>query len=250
MAEQGQSDEALQLLRSRIDAGDFIGAVLDFAVAVLSAKGRAEEAIDLCRRAALNPSADYDSATYATCKAAELLVEAGRTEEAITWLKTIAEDKDLVHATRFGGIQVIGEAARRAAKLMAEAGRAEAAITWLQACARMGVFDALQIAVQLLSGVGREEEAQSLRRYGWEPDGTIASSWVAPPPPDRPPTMGSVQEEQRIDQFSGAREPVTKQVTTTPGTARRSATSSDTTKLPICGNPTRRDAVRRNWHAW
>ena len=45
---------------------------------------------------------------------------------------------------------------------MAEAGRAEAAITWLQACARMGVFDALQIAVQLLSGVGREEEAQSL----------------------------------------------------------------------------------------
>ena len=190
LAEQGQSDEALQLLRSRIDAGDFIGAVLDFAVAVLSAKGRAEEAIDLCRRAALNPSADYDSATYATCKAAELLVEAGRTEEAITWLKTIAEDKDLVHATRFGGIQVIGEAARRAAKLMAEAGRAEAAITWLQACARMGVFDALQIAVQLLSGVGREEEAQSLRRYGWEPDGTIASSWVAPPPPDPPADDG------------------------------------------------------------
>ena len=71
LAEQGESDEALQLLRSRIDAGDFIGAVLDFAVAVLSAKGRAEEAIDLCRRAALNPSADYDSATYATCRTAD-----------------------------------------------------------------------------------------------------------------------------------------------------------------------------------
>ena len=48
---------------------------------------------------------------------------------------------------------------------MAEAGRAEAAITWLQACARIGILDALQIAVQLLSGVGREEEAQSLRRF-------------------------------------------------------------------------------------
>ena len=182
LAGQGQLDEALRKLRSRIDIGDFTGIELDLAAAVLSVKGREEEAIDWCRRAARNPNAHYDSAAYATGKAAELLIEAGRTEEAITWLKATAENADLIRAMNSSGIRVMQEAATLEVKLLAEAGRAEEALTWLQVYANMGVFDALQTAAQLLWDLGREEEAQSLRRYGWEPDGTLASSWEAPLP--------------------------------------------------------------------
>jgi hypothetical protein len=45
-------------------------------------------------------------------------------------------------------------------------------------------------------------------------------------------------------------EPVTNQVTTTPGNGRRSSTPSDTDILPACGNRTQCDAVRRNRQAW
>ena len=43
---------------------------------------------------------------------------------------------------------------------------------------------------------------------------------------------------------------VTKQVTTTPGYSRQSATHSDTVILPTCGNPTQPDGIGRNRHAW
>jgi hypothetical protein len=44
--------------------------------------------------------------------------------------------------------------------------------------------------------------------------------------------------------------PVTNQVTTPPGNARRSATRSDTAIPPTCGNPIPRDAIIRNRYAW
>jgi hypothetical protein len=44
--------------------------------------------------------------------------------------------------------------------------------------------------------------------------------------------------------------PVTNQVTTTPGSARRSTTRSDTDIFLTCGNPTQLDIVRRNRQAW
>jgi hypothetical protein len=40
--------------------------------------------------------------------------------------------------------------------------------------------------------------------------------------------------------------PVTNQVTTPPGSVRRSAMRSDTVLSPICGNPTQPDGIRRN----
>ena len=46
------------------------------------------------------------------------------------------------------------------------------------------------------------------------------------------------------------RQPVTNQVTTPPGNARRSATHSDTSYPLTCSNPTQSDAIGRNQHAW
>ena len=40
--------------------------------------------------------------------------------------------------------------------------------------------------------------------------------------------------------------PVTNQVTTPPGSVRRSAMRSDTVLSPICGNPAQPDGIRRN----
>jgi tetratricopeptide (TPR) repeat protein len=182
VAAQGQSDEALGKLRSRIDSGEYIGAELDIAITLLSLAGRAEEAITWCRNAARNPNANYESAAYATSRAADLLTEAGRTEEAITWLMSIAENAGLTKAMEFDGIPVRREAVSRAAKLLAKAGRADEIIAWLREHANTGVFDALEITEKLLRDCGREEEAQSLRRYGWEPDGTRASPWAATMP--------------------------------------------------------------------
>jgi hypothetical protein len=43
---------------------------------------------------------------------------------------------------------------------------------------------------------------------------------------------------------------VTSQVTTPPVEDRRSATQPDTDIFLTCGNPTQRDAIGRNRHAW
>ena len=45
-------------------------------------------------------------------------------------------------------------------------------------------------------------------------------------------------------------EPVTKQVTTTPGNGGHSTTYPDTDISPACGNPTQPDGIRPNRHAW
>ena len=50
--------------------------------------------------------------------------------------------------------------------------------------------------------------------------------------------------------FPSPGKPVTNQVTTPPGIARRSATRSDTDIRLACGNRTQHDAIRRNRHAW
>jgi hypothetical protein len=46
------------------------------------------------------------------------------------------------------------------------------------------------------------------------------------------------------------RRSVTNQVTTTPDDTRRGTTRSDTEIYLACSNPTQRDAIRRNRHAW
>lgn len=43
---------------------------------------------------------------------------------------------------------------------------------------------------------------------------------------------------------------VTNQVTTRPGYSRHAATQSDSPIAPTCGNPTRRDVILLNLHAW
>ena len=53
-----------------------------------------------------------------------------------------------------------------------------------------------------------------------------------------------------VGQEGAVLEPVTNQVTTSPGNGRRSATPPDAHILLACGKPTQRNVVRQNLHAW
>ena len=55
--------------------------------------------------------------------------------------------------------------------------------TWRRHEADGGNSYALEEIAALLDREGQEQQARHLRRYGWEPDGTIAGAWQAPVPP-------------------------------------------------------------------
>jgi len=49
---------------------------------------------------------------------------------------------------------------------------------------------------------------------------------------------------------TGEQKPMTNQVTTTPGSGRRSATQLNADNVLACSNPTRSDPARRDRQAW
>jgi TPR repeat protein len=96
-----------------------------------------------------------------------MLKAAGRTEEAITWLRSRAEAGD-------------SSALAAAADLLRESGRIEEAISFYQRAADAGDSRALlPTATGMLTGEGRTAEGARLHRYGIEPDGRIADPWEA-----------------------------------------------------------------------
>jgi tetratricopeptide (TPR) repeat protein len=167
------SERVLGILRRDIENGHFVGYgySLDLATDLLWVTGRPSEAIEWCKRAAENPETERDNATYATSKAAELLVEAGRTSQAISWLQASAVGRADWYAME------------GAVALLLQADQAREAITWLQSCASAGQHDALHLSAHVLEKTGRRHDSELLRKYGWEPDGTIAKPWPAPLPP-------------------------------------------------------------------
>jgi TPR repeat protein len=124
------------------------------------AGGRTEEAISWLRSRA---EAGHVGALV---EAALLLRRAGRTGEAISWLRSRAE------AGLPGALGAV-------ALLLRRAGRTEEAITFCQRAADAGETVALENAARLLEEAGRTEEAVRLRRYGLEPGGRIADPWEA-----------------------------------------------------------------------
>jgi hypothetical protein len=64
------------------------------------------------------------------------------------------------------------------------------------------------------------------------------------------PRLGFTRTDDPAFQREEVLEPVTNQVTTPPASGRHSATHPDTDIPLACGNPTRRDAIRRNRQAW
>jgi len=131
--------------------------------------------------------------TTALEQAADMLREAGRTEEAITFDRRAAEAGDtsglgqagrteeavLLHWLRlrveFDDIGDLG----RAAWMMELFGRTEEAITFYRQAAEAGDISGLGQAARMLEEAGRTEEAARLRRYGIEPGGRTADPWEA-----------------------------------------------------------------------
>ncbi|MFJ3722718.1 hypothetical protein ACIPYQ_09100 [Streptomyces sp. NPDC090045] len=162
----GRAEEALAWLQSRADGGDFfaLGEVvrlLEETDWMPEAAGREEVAAWLQTRA---DAGDRD----ALGAAARMLEAAGRAEEALSWLRARVDA---------GDHDALGEVAR----MVREAGREEEAITWYQRAAGAGDPFALGKVVELLRAAGREEESERLRRFGWEPDGSIAERWEVVP---------------------------------------------------------------------
>ncbi|MBC2907700.1 tetratricopeptide repeat protein [Streptomyces cupreus] len=69
-------------------------------------------------------------------------------------------------------------------RLLREHGLIDRAVAWCQAKAAADppYGDWYRAAHLLLKVVGRTDEAQHLRRYGWEPDGNVSHPWEALPP--------------------------------------------------------------------
>ncbi|UED83281.1 hypothetical protein [Streptomyces profundus] len=96
------------------------------------------------------------------------LVHEGRIEEAIRHYQWFSDES--------------AYAMRQAVKLLEQAGRQEEAMVWLRQELTSGNRRARWITAELLARTGHGPEAERLRRYGVEPDGSIAQPWAATPP--------------------------------------------------------------------
>ncbi|MDQ1073727.1 hypothetical protein [Streptomyces canus] len=98
---------------------------------------------------------------------ADLLAASDRLDEALTWAERAVDAGDT-------------EALRWAAERLAEADRLDEALAWVEYAADAGDAEALRWAAHWLAGAGHMDEAEQLRRYGWEPDRSIAHTWKPP----------------------------------------------------------------------
>ncbi|MBB6396201.1 tetratricopeptide (TPR) repeat protein [Actinomadura coerulea] len=175
LAAQGSiTDEIIDLLLNPPDAHH--GLHFELVSAILWVTGRQEEAIRHCQQAAehVYASGGYTSdARYAALRAAYLLRQIDRTQEAIGWLQNRAETGD-------------DDAAQKAVWLLLERGEGEHAIDWLTHAAAAGHRYALALTADVLAETGHITDADKLRQYGWEPDGSIAEPWTAAPPAAHP----------------------------------------------------------------
>jgi hypothetical protein len=119
-------------------------------------------------------SGGYTSgARYAALRTAYLLRQTGRTQEAISWLPNRAETGD-------------NDAAQKAVRPLLGRGDGEHAIDWLAHAAATGHRYALALTADVLAETGHTTDADKLRQYGWEPDGSIAEPWTAAAQDARP----------------------------------------------------------------
>jgi len=157
MAEKGNLDEAVQILRARADAGDKRAAwpLADLRAALVA--GRRGRRWDGRRE---RPRADDAE------RLAELLAEHGDLRLPRAWVVSGVGQNPLPLADT-GGINIWS----RLADQMAESGYLDE----LRAQVDAGDWDAARLLPEVLIRVGRGEEAERLRRFGLNPDGSIAS---------------------------------------------------------------------------
>ncbi len=179
LARRGELDEAEQILRARADVGDSSAARqlakllaergdLDGAAQVLCAQADTGDRWAAQRLAVLlDERGDLDKLRaradagdrWAAEDLAMLLARRGELDEAEQILRARADAGD-------------GEAAWQLAKLLAKHGDLDG----LRARVDAGDSDAAWQLVGLLAEQGRREDAERLRRFGLNPDGSIASA--------------------------------------------------------------------------
>lgn len=163
-AEIGRVEDTLGWLQRRAEAGDTTTART--VAQVLAEAGRVDEAFTWYRRAA------EQGDPHAGQEAADMLMQIGRPAEALHWLREHA------HAT--GDVNCLW----KGAGLLLDQGRVHEAVAWYQEAADCGYPLALPRAIQLLHTAGRPDESLRLRRFGWEPGGSIAGPWQVTAPGD------------------------------------------------------------------
>jgi hypothetical protein len=92
---------------------------------------------------------------------------AHREDDAIEWLWRAATETGK-HS-----------AAEHLARLLADVGRIDDAVLWYQKAACLGAHEPLNEAASTVTAAGRDQEGTQMRRYRWEPDGSIAAAWEA-----------------------------------------------------------------------
>ena len=157
LAQRGDMDEAEQVLRARADAGDGYAALR--LAALLADRGSPDEAEhddigELLVRAA--------GGGYAALRLAGLPADRGSPDEA---------EHDDVDGLRVRAAAGDGDAARRLAGLLADRGDLDE----LRVRAVAGDGDAADKLAEVLISQDRGKEAERLRRFGLNPDGSIAS---------------------------------------------------------------------------
>ncbi|WP_405594162.1 hypothetical protein OG741_01165 [Streptomyces sp. NBC_01410] len=163
LCDAGRESEALEWALERADGGDDRA---PWEVASLyAAAGELDLALQWWERSAQQTSYRY----MGYVEGARALREAGRTKEAVTWSQ---------RATAAGDV----EAVFLTVDLHESLGRSDEALACLWHLAELGIYGSTDLAADILQRAGREPDAEQLRRYGWEPDGSIAAAWPAPLP--------------------------------------------------------------------
>ncbi|MFM9709118.1 helix-turn-helix domain-containing protein [Streptomyces galilaeus] len=104
---------------------------------------------------------------------AELITTTDTENAAFNWLITHADAAmDTGHESHR---QVV-------LQLLQDAGRTDQALDWIQTAAQTDDVSAWLELSSVLRRAGRDDEADRMGKYGWEPDGTISAPWNVPKP--------------------------------------------------------------------
>ncbi|MER7486892.1 hypothetical protein ABTY20_13525 [Streptomyces sp. NPDC126497] len=164
LRQQGRLAEALMLYRKEVDAGRRDAVV--HVAALHEQLGRPSEALAWYQRAAEGGDPEVFP------QIARLMTAAEGPDETFDWLKSCADRH---------GEKDYPDQRSAVAELLRIAGRTDEALAWLRRASRTGDPYVWRQYAELLEAAGRMEDAQCMRRYGWEPYGEISKPWSAAP---------------------------------------------------------------------
>ncbi|MFJ8190026.1 hypothetical protein ACIQ8D_09680 [Streptomyces sp. NPDC096094] len=164
LRQQGRLVEALGQYRKEADAGrrDAVAHV----AALHEQLGGPSEALAWYRRAAEGGDPEVIP------QIARLMTAAVGPDETFDWLKSCADHR---------GEEGYPDQRAAVAEVFRIADRTDEALAWLRRASQTGDPYAWRQYAELLEAAGRLEDAQSMRRYGWEPCGEISKPWSAAP---------------------------------------------------------------------